>query len=158
MVKALHANCHCFCRHYYAGSNACLPRMYLILWFINTWFMPSHEAKKESFGFQRFDMLLSWHNKACSWDQAGWIYPAKKLRGPIKLKEIYHGNQMLGHRTQILFLVCYAIMEFQPCDMSDRKLPEFFLWSRPSLPTGHKFRKPSVKAIPIQDKFSSCQV
>lgn len=53
MVKPSHLNCHCSCTHY-ARSNghACLPRMHLILWFINTGFMPSHETRKESSGLQ----------------------------------------------------------------------------------------------------------
>jgi len=33
--------------------------MYLMLPFMNTWFMPSHEARKEVSGIQRFDVLVS---------------------------------------------------------------------------------------------------
>lgn len=45
----------------------------------------------------------------------------------VKGAEIYHGNQMLDHKTKILFLACCAIMEFHhvTCLQSDRKLPDF---------------------------------
>lgn len=156
MIKTLHLNCH-WLWTYYAGSNghACLPRMYLILLFTNTWFTPSREARKESSGIQRFDVLVSWHNKAGLWGWSRWDYPAKKLWDPIKLKEqkFIMATRCWATKQKCFFWFIVQSWNFSHviCLQSDGKLPEF-------LPVEQAVPSHRTKFLRGQHKFSNCKV